>query len=297
MTDALYTINFAALGLREAVAATGNATLAAAEAKLAGYLARIQQRSSARPELDGAWMRAFDYEKWEVWASASDIGWGPWCVETGWMNSWIITSLSLHAQNRSVWAVTGGGAAANALRDELRSWKPWFFGSLKSDDSVVAPAPTQSMLSVKDLWMELSRSNNGAPKQALKSDDDENMAEHWRFGKPGLQAVIAGVRCNGDGGKPTPTHTCESLVSFHQGATWEHLAYASAVNGVATRIDATTGDHLGNCCFKRSAANQTYPPGPYGDKDCTFAMAFSWTGETVSEVGTANTVRQPETQD
>ena len=81
VTDALYTINFAALGLREAVAATGNATLAKAEAKLAQYLTRIQQRSKARPELDGAWMRAFDFDKWEVWASASDIGWGPWCIE------------------------------------------------------------------------------------------------------------------------------------------------------------------------------------------------------------------------
>lgn len=59
VTDALYTINFAALGLREAVAATGNATLAQAEAKLSDYLTRIQQRSRTRPELDGAWMRAF----------------------------------------------------------------------------------------------------------------------------------------------------------------------------------------------------------------------------------------------
>ena len=81
VTDALYTINFAALGLREAVAATGNATLAHAEVKLSEYLTRIQQRSKARPELDGAWMRAFDFDKWEVWASASDIGWGPWCIE------------------------------------------------------------------------------------------------------------------------------------------------------------------------------------------------------------------------
>ena len=58
VTDALYTINFAALGLREAVAATQNSTLAAAEAKLSQYLTRIQQRSASRPELDGAWMRA-----------------------------------------------------------------------------------------------------------------------------------------------------------------------------------------------------------------------------------------------
>ena len=59
VTDALYTINFAALGLREAVAATGNATLAQAEARLSDYLTRIQHRSRTRPELDGAWMRAF----------------------------------------------------------------------------------------------------------------------------------------------------------------------------------------------------------------------------------------------
>jgi hypothetical protein len=134
VTDALYTVNFAALGLREAVAATGNATLAAAEAKLAGYLTRIQQRSQLRPELDGAWMRAFDYDKWEVWASASDIGWGPWCIETGWMNSWIITMLSFKARNASVWETTATGAVATSLGDELRAWKPYFFPSLKTDE-------------------------------------------------------------------------------------------------------------------------------------------------------------------
>ena len=128
VTDALYTINFAALGLREAVAATDNVTLAAAETRLSEYLTRIQQRSKARPELDGAWMRAFDYEKWEVWASASDIGWGPWCVETGWMNSWIITMLSFHARGTSIWETTASEPFAGSLRDELISWKPYFFG-------------------------------------------------------------------------------------------------------------------------------------------------------------------------
>jgi hypothetical protein len=75
-------VNFAAIGLHEAAAATGNATIADASRRLLEYLARIQQRSSVHPELDGAWMRAFDYEKWEVWASAADIGWGPWCVHS-----------------------------------------------------------------------------------------------------------------------------------------------------------------------------------------------------------------------
>ena len=140
VTDALYTINFAALGLREAVAATGNETLAAAEAKLGKYLTRIQQRSRIRPELDGAWMRAFDFEKWEVWASASDIGWGPWCVETGWMNSWIITMLSFQQRNTSVWETTAAPEFAGSLREEIIGWKPYFFKS-DDDESSVPPAP------------------------------------------------------------------------------------------------------------------------------------------------------------
>ena len=37
-----------------------------------------QARSTEQPALDGAWMRAFDFEKWEAWASDADIGWGAW---------------------------------------------------------------------------------------------------------------------------------------------------------------------------------------------------------------------------
>ena len=66
VSDLLYTSNFALLGLHEAAAATGNATLREAEDRLASFLVRVQARSSARPELDGAYMRAFDFEKWEV---------------------------------------------------------------------------------------------------------------------------------------------------------------------------------------------------------------------------------------
>ena len=133
VTDALYTVNFAALGLREAVAATGNATFAAAEKRLVEYLVRIQQVSDDVPTLDGAWMRAFDFEKWEVWASASDIGWGPWCVETGWMNTWIITMLAVHDKNTSIWAITSDNADVGR---ELRSWMPYY---MKTDDADIAP--------------------------------------------------------------------------------------------------------------------------------------------------------------
>ena len=65
LTDCLYGLNFALIGLREAYGATRDAKYAAAETRLVDYLVRIQARSDAHPELDGAWFRAFDYERWE----------------------------------------------------------------------------------------------------------------------------------------------------------------------------------------------------------------------------------------
>ena len=64
----------------------------------------------------------------QVWASASDIGWGPWCIETGWMNSWIMTTLSLRARNSSVWESTAQQPFASSLAEELRAWKAYFLG-------------------------------------------------------------------------------------------------------------------------------------------------------------------------
>ena len=61
----LYTCNFALLGLHEAVAATGDPELKAAEDKLAEFLCRIQIRSERIPYLDGGWFRAFDYKQWD----------------------------------------------------------------------------------------------------------------------------------------------------------------------------------------------------------------------------------------
>jgi len=54
------------------------------------------------PGMDGAWMRSFDYEKWEYWGSAADIGWSAWSVETGWVNAWIATVLMLEERGESL---------------------------------------------------------------------------------------------------------------------------------------------------------------------------------------------------
>ena len=105
ITDSLYTINFALAGLREAYGATGVARYAEAEKALGEYLARTQVYSQEHPELSGAWFRAFDYSKWEFWASDNDFGYGPWVTDSGWSNGWITTALSMQERNTTVWDV------------------------------------------------------------------------------------------------------------------------------------------------------------------------------------------------
>jgi hypothetical protein len=106
VSDLLYTTNFAFLGLHEAAAATGDPYYREAENRLADYLCRIQVRSDNHPELDGAWFRAFDFNRWEYWASSGDAGWGAWSIEAGWTQSWITTILGLRHLKTSVWELT-----------------------------------------------------------------------------------------------------------------------------------------------------------------------------------------------
>lgn len=104
--DLLYTSNFAFLALHEAAAATRDPLYQAAENKLADFLCRIQIRSETHPELDGGWFRAFDLRRWEYWASSTDLGWGAWCIESGWTQSWITSVLALRRLHTSLWDCT-----------------------------------------------------------------------------------------------------------------------------------------------------------------------------------------------
>jgi hypothetical protein len=113
--DLLYTSNFAFLGLHEAAAATGDTFYSHAEDKLADFLCRIQARSSVHPELDGAWMRAFDFSRWDYWASDSDHGWGVWLVETGWTQAWITSVLALRRLKTSFWDLTANSKIGRYL--------------------------------------------------------------------------------------------------------------------------------------------------------------------------------------
>ena len=115
LCDLLYTTNFAFVGLHEAAAATGDALYKDAEDRLAAFLCRIQVRSSSRPELDGAWFRAFDFGRWDYWASNADLGWGAWSVESGWTQGWITSVLAMRQRNTSFWDLT----AQNAISQHL----------------------------------------------------------------------------------------------------------------------------------------------------------------------------------
>lgn len=132
VTDQLYTTGFALLGLHEAVAATGDAGLKAAEDKLVSYLCRIQVHSTDVPYVNGTWFRAFDYKRWDYWASSADIGWGAWSAESGWGPAWITTILGLRLKGTSVWDITSGSKIADHLPAVSRQmaendggpWKP-----------------------------------------------------------------------------------------------------------------------------------------------------------------------------
>ena len=103
--DLLYTVNFAFLGLHEAATA-GDELAARAEDRLAEFLCRIQVLGEMRPELDGAWFRAFDFQRWEHWGSNADAGWGAWAVESGWTQGWITAVLALRQMKTSLWDLT-----------------------------------------------------------------------------------------------------------------------------------------------------------------------------------------------
>ncbi|NQV34955.1 MAG: hypothetical protein HQ515_19830, partial [Phycisphaeraceae bacterium] len=104
--DMLYTTNFAFFGLNEAARATGDPFYQAATDKMADFLVRIQSQSDTHPDLDGAWFRGFDMDRWEYWGSNADHGWGVWGTLTGWTQNWIVSTLALRQQQTSLWDLT-----------------------------------------------------------------------------------------------------------------------------------------------------------------------------------------------
>ena len=108
ISDMLYTSNFAIFSLHEAASVTRNPKHVEAVNKLAHFLIRIQVRSDRYEDLDGTWFRAFDFGKWDYWASNADHGWGAWGTHTGWTQGTIVSTLGLISQGQSYWYLTAG---------------------------------------------------------------------------------------------------------------------------------------------------------------------------------------------
>lgn len=86
VTDQLYCTGFAAMSLPLAARETGDPLYDDLATGVLDFLARIQF-DVGDERLDGTWMRAFDVQGWEYFGSNADIGWGPYCVETGWSHA------------------------------------------------------------------------------------------------------------------------------------------------------------------------------------------------------------------
>lgn len=115
LSDLLYTSNFALFSLTEAAYATDDEKLKGAAKKLAEFFIRIQVQSETHPELDGVWYRAFDYNRWEYWASNADLGWGAWSTESGWTQGWIVTMLGMQKLQTSFWDMTAEKEVSTAF--------------------------------------------------------------------------------------------------------------------------------------------------------------------------------------
>lgn len=121
IADMLYTSNFAFFSLNEAAHATGNPEYHKAVEKLADFLVRIQVKSEKHNDLDGAWFRGFEYDKWEYWASNADAGWGAWGTLTGWTQSWIVAGQVMNDRKQNFWDLTRDSKIKEQLPEVLKT--------------------------------------------------------------------------------------------------------------------------------------------------------------------------------
>jgi hypothetical protein len=95
ITDQLYSTAFTAIGLYFASLTNTSPQSEKMLVKLLNYLCCIQIKS-ANLQLNGTWMRAFDYSLGEYYGANGDVGWGAYSIETGWMVAPTILAFSLY---------------------------------------------------------------------------------------------------------------------------------------------------------------------------------------------------------
>ena len=94
VADLLYSNNWLPLGFAYAYLTTGEEKFYRKWCGTASFMVSAQMHSDL-PHLDGAWARAFDMDTRENCGMPHDKGWGPHCIESGWIVGEILAGLSL----------------------------------------------------------------------------------------------------------------------------------------------------------------------------------------------------------
>jgi hypothetical protein len=124
LTDQLYSTPHLLLQALWGWCATGKPDCREAFERIGDYLVRIQQESRD-PRVDGAWMRGFDVEHWEVYGAPYDPAYGPYSAYTGWMNAFAASALAQYLLGADALPPSPplGGRAAEVLA-EVRAERP-----------------------------------------------------------------------------------------------------------------------------------------------------------------------------
>jgi hypothetical protein len=124
LTDQLYVTPHLLLQAWWGRCATGDEQCLQAFHGIGDYLVRIQYESDD-PRIDGAWMRGFDVEHWEVYGAPYDPAYGPYSAYTGWMNAFAATAFAQYLMRADALPPSRplAGRAAEVLA-EVRAERP-----------------------------------------------------------------------------------------------------------------------------------------------------------------------------
>lgn len=94
VADLLYSLCWLPIGFIQAYFVTGDDYFKKLWVNISKFFISSQIYSDNK-QINGAWARAFDVEFMEVFGSPMDMGWGPWCIESGWTVAEIISGFKM----------------------------------------------------------------------------------------------------------------------------------------------------------------------------------------------------------
>ena len=94
VADLLYTINWLPFNFIQAYFITKDTMFLELWESISKFMMK-SQISSNNKDINGAWARGWDVELNEIFALPNDVGWGPWCIESGWTVAEIASGIGM----------------------------------------------------------------------------------------------------------------------------------------------------------------------------------------------------------